>query len=260
MIRGDARQGGIVHLAMRHVYFFADEDVVYPQERQSRGEGRSRLSARLQLRISKLSGHEPVGRRPRRRVEVARQDHGRLPLIYSAEPTWSQKRRCLADAFGTAQSEVCNDDLKVDVSQIDFHPERPSGLSGGRQGGGFDQAHGQGSQDRISILFVLQVESRMKLRLHLQMRGNHVRLVNSAAARAADIHFLQGDNIRPAFVDDGSSTDGVELAVGAEATVHVIGEEAYPPSHDLISVISHFWNTRELLFVPVEVWEQHVWS
>ncbi len=71
----------------------------------------------------------------------------------------------------------------------------------------------------------------MELSVHAEMRGDHVCLVYSTGAGAADVDFLQGNHVGPAFRDHGGDARGIELAVGAEAAVDVIGEETYPLSH-----------------------------
>lgn len=63
------------------------------------------------------------------------------------------------------------------------------------------------------------------MRRHVEMRGDHMRLVYSAAAGATDVHLLQGDDIWPAFADDRGDARRVELPVGAEAAMDVVGEE-----------------------------------
>lgn len=84
----------------------------------------------------------------------------------------------------------------------------------------------------------------MELGFHVEMRGDHMGLVYSAGAGAADVDFLQCDDVGLAFGDDGGDARGIEPAVGAEAAVNVVGEETYPLSHRLR-------NTQHLLFVPV---------
>ncbi|GEC33989.1 hypothetical protein EFR01_41600 [Sinorhizobium fredii] len=65
----------------------------------------------------------------------------------------------------------------------------------------------------------------MEMCFHVEMGGDHMSLVYSAAAGAANIHFLQGDNVGSAFTDDRGDARRVELPVGPEAAMDVVGEE-----------------------------------
>jgi hypothetical protein len=52
-----------------------------------------------------------------------------------------------------------------------------------------------------------------------------MRLVDIARAGATDVQFLKADDVRLMFCDHADDARQVELAVDADATVHIIGQQ-----------------------------------
>jgi hypothetical protein len=71
-------------------------------------------------------------------------------------------------------------------------------------------------------MFLLDVERRMKVRLHLQKRGYDVRLVDPAGSLSSDVQFLQSDYICAGLRDHIGNPMRIELAVCADAAVHIV--------------------------------------
>ncbi|MNC79147.1 hypothetical protein D3C75_1315490 [compost metagenome] len=51
-------------------------------------------------------------------------------------------------------------------------------------------------------------------------------LIDAVGAGAADVQFLQADDIRFQLGDDGGDAGHVQLAVDADAAVHIVGDES----------------------------------
>ena len=89
-----------------------------------------------------------------------------------------------------------------------------------------DQRLGQGGQDGVAVALLLDVQGGVEVRTHAQKLGQAVRLVDAAGARAADIEFLQGDDIAARIGDDPGHAFEVELAVHPDTAVDVVGHHA----------------------------------
>jgi len=61
---------------------------------------------------------------------------------------------------------------------------------------------------------------------HGQAPRDDLGLIDPAGAGAADIELLKTDNVRRVLGDHVRDAAGLEAAVDADATVHVIGQEA----------------------------------
>jgi hypothetical protein len=63
------------------------------------------------------------------------------------------------------------------------------------------------------------------MRLHLQQLGDHRCLIDASRALAADIEFLQCDDVSTGSGNDISDPVRIQLAVGADTAMHVVGQD-----------------------------------
>ncbi len=83
-----------------------------------------------------------------------------------------------------------------------------------------------GGEDRIAIEFFLDLEGGVEAEGHAQTASDLVSLVDPAGARAAHVQLLQGDDVGGEAGDHVADAAHVQLAVGADAAVDVVGEDA----------------------------------
>jgi hypothetical protein len=69
------------------------------------------------------------------------------------------------------------------------------------------------------------MQGRMKMRIHPEVPGDGVGLVDTAGARSADVEFLQRDHVRLGGGDDGSDPFGIGAAIAAAATMNIVGQD-----------------------------------
>ena len=68
------------------------------------------------------------------------------------------------------------------------------------------------------------------MKLHLQVAGDQVGLVDSAGACPANVEFLQRHDVRRVLGDQPGDTLGRHPTVHADAAMDVIGYDPKPPS------------------------------
>ncbi|MNN79468.1 hypothetical protein D3C81_1961160 [compost metagenome] len=66
----------------------------------------------------------------------------------------------------------------------------------------------------------------MKAEAHRQKFGDGAGLIDAVGAGAAHVQFLQTDDVRLQLGDHGGDARHVQLAVDADAAVHIIGDES----------------------------------
>lgn len=235
----------VVHEGPVNAHPLADEDMVDAQERQARGERRPGPAAGLDLRIPETPRQQAVGRRARNGVEVAGENDARTLRHLRPEPARPDQGLGLPHALAAEQAEMGDEDLQLHPVDRHLHPERPARLAARRQSAGLDQTRRQGRQQRISVALLLEVERGMEMRDHAEVSGDGLGLVDAAAARPLHVHLLQGDDVRPALGDHGGDTAGIELAVCAEATVHVVGHHPQPTAHAFLSFLRTSWEPEK---------------
>lgn len=82
------------------------------------------------------------------------------------------------------------DHLQLDAAEIDAHPDRAALLVRGRQGTGSDESRRQGGEDGVAVFFFLDMQGRVEMRIHVQMRGDRVGLVYAAGPRPPHVDLL----------------------------------------------------------------------
>ncbi len=149
-----------------------------------------------------------------------------------AEPLRAEQGGRLGSLLMGHQAEMGVDHVQLIPAELDLDPERaprlqpPDGL-GGRQRARALQAERKGAEDRVAVALLLHLEGRMEVELHAEQLGDGVGLVDPAGAGAPDIQLLQRDDVGPALGDDPGRALQVERAVHADATVDVIGQDAW---------------------------------
>src|SRR5687768_9092489 len=84
------------------------------------------------------------------------------------------------------------------------------------------------------------------MRIHPEMLGNQVGLVDAAGTHAADIEFLKRDDMRVGRGDDFGDACGVGPAVPSAAAMDIIGEHAEgTAARYLFGWQLHFQGTRK---------------
>ena len=151
--------------------------------------------------------------------------------MFVCQPVRAEQFRHLGHAFLRVQAQVGIDDLHLFAVQFDGDPEcaarfqvRFAGES--RQRTGLDQTLRQMREDGVAVAFFLDVQGRVEVKFHFQIARDQMRLVHALGARASDIQFLQCHHIRSCAGDHAGDAFGIELAVHADAAVHVVGHDA----------------------------------
>ena len=85
-----------------------------------------------------------------------------------------------------------------------------------------------GGEDGVAVALLLHGEGGVEVEMHAQALGDGVGLVDHAGARAADVHFLEGHDIRLTLGDHRRHPADVEPTVDADATMDVVGHD---PGH-----------------------------
>jgi hypothetical protein len=85
---------------------------------------------------------------------------------------------------------------------------------------------GQGGQDGVAVEFVLDRQRGVEPRSHAQEFGDRMRLVDAARARAADVQFLESDDVRLVLRDHCGDPGHVQTPVHAKAAMDVVGHDA----------------------------------
>lgn len=122
MVRSASRQGAAVYLAGNHFNAVAYQHVVDTQQRQPGRKSGPGLIASEELYVLELPGEEPVGGGTPGCIEISCQNQAGFSLLHCPEPSRAQQGRCLAQALGTAQSEMRHDHLQFDAGRVNFHP------------------------------------------------------------------------------------------------------------------------------------------
>ena len=81
----------------------------------------------------------------------------------------------------------------------------------------------------VTVLFLLEMNGRMKMVLHLQVAGDRVRLVFATGTGATNIQFLQCHHVGIGTGNDPGDSPGRELPVQTDTAVHVPGHHPQLP-------------------------------
>src|SRR5690606_31345638 len=125
-----------------------------------------------------------------------------------------------------AQAQMRVDHLQLRAADVDRDPDRAARLADRGEGRGPHQPRRQRRQDGIAILLLFEMERRMEMGLHAQMRGDEVGLVDAAGAGPADIDLLKRGDVGLATGDDLRDAGRIAPPVRAAAGVDVVGQ--YP--------------------------------
>ena len=179
------------------------------------------------LDVAQLPGEQPVHGGTGQGVEVAAQDGGGVALGVS-QPFRPRDGLCLGDALAPVQSEMSGQHLDLAAVQFHFGPYRAPALIGrvdgvGRNRPRLDQAHWCSAQYGIAVASLLHLDRGMEVKGHLQCLRDQVGLVGHMGPLQAGVQFLQRHDVRIADVDHLGDPQGGDLAVDADATVHIIG-------------------------------------
>jgi hypothetical protein len=117
------------------------------------------------------------------------------------------------------------DHLQAHISGQNLDPDRAARLPEGRKLTGLDQAGRERGQDRIAVFLFLDMQRRMKMRRDSQMPGDLMRLVDAAGPHAADIQFLERDDVGLCRRNDIGDPQGIGTAAASPATVDVVGQD-----------------------------------
>jgi len=146
------------------------------------------------------------------------------------QPVLAEQGGDLGALFAGHQAQVGGDHLQLAPVEFDLHPQRAAGLQQrhlrqGRQGGGPDQPHGQGGQHGVAVALLGHLHGGVEVEAHAELLGERMGLVDATAAVAADVQFLQGDDVRPATGDHLGHAVDVQPPVGPQALVDVVGQD-----------------------------------
>ena len=223
------------HLGAERFDALTQEDMVEPQQRPARREGRARAAlARRQgqYRIRQALPQPCMRARTRHRVEVAQQHH-RLPQACGmAEPCLAKQGADLGGTFRGEKAEMRVEHLQLQlIGQLNRHPERAARLQERpvRQAGQrrrLHQPHGQRRQDRVAVMLLLDGEGRVEMDGHAEVTRDQLRLVHAARPAALHVKLLQADDIRRAARDHLRDAARIGASVRADAAMHVIGDDA----------------------------------
>jgi hypothetical protein len=182
------------------------------------------------LRIAEACGELPVGGRTGVGIEVSAQHDGAVALGM-AQPIGTEQCRDLHVAFGTAESQVGREQLQGECLGRDDDPDDASRLPPRRavengEQAGRAQPERHSAQYRVPVAFASGDHGGLKDVVHRQLVGEPGRLIHKARLRAADIDFLQRDDIGVAGGDDSSDARRGESTVHADAAVNVVGHDS----------------------------------
>lgn len=226
MVRRKPRQAVSHHLRCRDLYSLGNEDVVEPHQRQAGWKGGTHGTSTDKLCVSQPAYRHPVGRRGGDGVEIAAKHCWYLLRCRMPEPGRGEQRRHLLHAFTAAKPEMGVDDPEAAVSQCEFHRKGTARFPEAWQRACLGRAHRQRADQGIAVFLFGHRQRGVEMDLHAQQRGDHVGLIHPSGSAAADIYFLQRDNIGLQVRDDLGNPRRVELPVRPDAAVDVVGENA----------------------------------
>lgn len=153
-------------------------------------------SGEQELGIRQLLRKIEVDVRPRGRVHVTAQDNGGL-AFFIAEPFRAYQRLRLCPAPDGRKTEMGIYDLYAMAFKVNFNPERAPArfFPPGWQSARFYRPDGIPAQDRIAVPPVMNVQARMKVKIHIELAGDELGLVDPSRPRQADVEFLQRHDI-----------------------------------------------------------------
>ncbi len=195
MIRRYAGKSVAHHARVAHGNIGAHEHVIDAPKRQSRGPSRATLSS-PELHVAQVPPQLTVDAGPGRSVEVSADDQ-RQALQGLNHPLGAKQRADLSPALAQVQAQVRVHQLNLKRGTNHLQPLHGSRLAAptGQKSLGH-QLEGVRRQDCVAEVPALAVARDRKVAAHAEPRGQSLdgrRLVPGAAA---EIDFLQGDDVR----------------------------------------------------------------
>lgn len=225
MVGGEFGERGGDDVDTHYRNFLRYEYVVKPEQGKTRRKGRAQLPGHMTAHIAQSTGKPFVGWAGRDRVEIAEQ-HDRLAgRAVVAQPFGAEQDVRLAQPVDTPQAEMGVEDLQAAFSDRHLDPERTTLFAYRRQRSSLYQFGREGGEYRIAIPLLLHIESGVEVMLHLEDFGDRMRLIDATGPPSSDIEFLQADNVRLLRRDHLGDAFRCQSPVGADAAVHIIGQE-----------------------------------
>ncbi len=148
-----------------------------------------------------------------------------------AEPVRAGELARLFRPFPPAEPEMGIEAMENAKGRIDRHPERTARLpaipgAGAGELGRVPDFKRQPADDGIAVMLVAHAHGRVESAVPAEFRGNQGGLINAGTAFPVQVELLQADDVRAERGNDLGDPLLRPPAVGADATVDVVGDDA----------------------------------